>query len=82
MVTSRGFSPVAVHGLFIVMASLVVEHRLYRVRASVVVAHELSSCGSWAELLYCMWDLPGAEIEPMPPALIDGFFTAEPTGKP
>ena len=28
MVTSRGFSPVAVHGLFIVRASLVVEHRL------------------------------------------------------
>ena len=40
-----GFSLVVVHGLLIVVASLVVEHG---VCASVVVAHGLSSCGSQA----------------------------------
>ena len=28
------------------------------------------------------WDLPGLEIKLMSPALADGFFTTEPTGKP
>ena len=27
-------------------------------------------------------DLPGSGIEPMSPALADGFFTTEPPGKP
>ena len=45
---SGGYSLVAVLGLFIVVASLVVEHRLQGTRASVVVAHGLSSFGSWA----------------------------------
>ena len=42
---SRGHSPVVVHGIFIVAASLVAEHRL---SASVVVACGLSSCNSQA----------------------------------
>ena len=29
----------------------------------------LSSCGSRAQLLRCMWDLPGPGLEPMSPAL-------------
>ena len=28
-----------------------------------------------------MWDLPGPGIEPMSPALVDGFFTTELPGK-
>ena len=28
-----------------------------------------------------MWDLPGSGIEPVAPALADGFLTAEPPGK-
>ena len=49
----------------------------------------LSSCNSWAlesclrswgtqaQLSHSVWDLPGPEIEPMPPALAGRFFTAE-----
>ena len=29
-----------------------------------------------------MWDLLGSRIEPVFPALADGFFTTEPSGKP
>ena len=43
-----GFCLVVVHGLLIVVASLVVEHRLQGVRASVVGALGLSSCSAWA----------------------------------
>ena len=38
--------------------------------ASVVVAHMLSSCGTQAQLLHSLWDLPGPGIEPMSPALV------------
>ena len=63
-------------------------------RASVVVAHGLSSCGSRAlerrlsscdaraQLLRGMWDLPGPGLEPVSPALADGFLTTAPPGKP
>ena len=63
-------------------------------RASVVVAHGLSSCGSQAlerrlrscgaraYLLRGMWDLPGPGLEPVSPALVDGFLTTAPPGKP
>ena len=44
--------------------------------------HRLSSCGSWAYLLCSMWNLPGAGIPSMSPALAGGFFTTEPPGKP
>jgi len=46
-VVSGGYSPVAVHGLLIAMASLV-EHRLCGSQASVAEAHGLRSCGSRA----------------------------------
>ena len=42
----------------------------------------LSSCGTRAYLLCGIWDLPGAGIEPMPPALAGGFLTTAPPGKP
>ena len=63
-------------------------------RASVVVAcvlsscgsqtleRRLSSCGTWAQLLCGMWDLPGPGLEPMSPALAGGFLTTAPSGKP
>ena len=63
-------------------------------RASVVVARGLSSCGSQAlelrlsrcgtraQLLRGMWDLPRAGLEPMSPALAGGFLTTAPPGKP
>ena len=44
--------------------------------------HRLSSCGTWAQLLCGMWDLPGPGIEPVSPALAGGFLTTVPPGKP
>ena len=51
-------------------------------RVSVVVARGLSSCGSRAQLLRGMWDLPGPGLKPMSPALAGGFLTTAPPGKP
>ena len=63
------------------------------VRASVVVACWLGSCGLRAperrlcscgarELLCGMWDLPRPGFEPVSPALVGGFLTTVPPGKP
>ena len=65
---------IVVRGPLTIAASLVVEHRLQTRR--------LSSCGSWAQLLRGMWDLPGTGHEPMSPALAGGFLTTAPPGKP
>ena len=46
-----------------------------------VPEHRLSSCGAWAQLLCGMWDLPGAGIKPVSPALAGGFITTAPPGK-
>ena len=80
-------------GLLIVAASLVAEHRLQGLGASVVVAcgrnwgsrareHRFSSCGSRAQLLGDMWDLPHQMIKLIPPVLAGEFFTTKPPGKP
>ena len=42
----------------------------------------LSSCGTQAQLLCGMWDLPRPGLEPMSPALAGGFLTTAPPGKP
>ena len=39
-----------------------------------------SSCGSWAELLRGMWNLPGPGVESVSPALEGGFLTIGPPG--
>ena len=41
----------------------------------------LSSCGTWAQLLRSMWDLPGPGVEPMSPTLAGRFLTTAPAGK-
>ena len=79
---ARGFSScgkqgplfIAVRRPFTVAASLVVEHRLQ--------TRKLSSCGSRAQLLRGMWDLPGPGLEPVFPASAGGFSTTAPPGKP
>ena len=71
---SGGHSSIAVHGPLTIMASLVVEHRLQTRR--------LSSCGSRAQLLRGMWDLPRPGLEPASPALAGRFSTTAPPGKP
>ena len=70
----RGPLFIAVRGPLIIVASLVAEHRLQTRR--------LSSCGSRAQLLRGMWDLPRAGLEPVSPASAGGFLTTAPPGKP
>ena len=65
---------IAVCGPFTIAASLVVEHRLQTRR--------LSNCGSRAQLLRGMWDLPRPGLEPVSPALAGRFSTTAPPGKP
>ena len=65
---------IAVRGPLTIAASLVVEHRLQMRR--------LSSCGSRAQLLHSMWDLPRPGLEPVSPAFTVRFSTTAPPGKP
>ena len=65
---------IVVRGPLTIVDSLVAEHRLQTRR--------LSSCGSWAQLLHGMWDLPRPGLEPLSPALAGGFSTTAPPGKP
>ena len=70
----RGPLFIAVCGPLTVAASLVAKHRLQ--------THKLSNCGSRAQLLRGMWDLPRPGLEPMSPALAGRFSTTAPPGKP
>ena len=65
---------IAVRGPLTVAASPVAEHRLQ--------TRMLSSCGSRAQLLHGMWDLPRPGLEPVSPALAGRFSTTVPPGKP
>ena len=48
---------------------------------SQALERRLSSCGTWAQTLCDMWDLPGPGIKPVSPALAGGFLTTVPPGK-
>ena len=74
VVASGGHNFIAVHGPLTIAASPVAEHRLQTRR--------LSSCGSRAQLLCGMWDLPRPGLKPMSPALAGRFSTTAPPGKP
>ena len=65
---------ITVHGPLTIAAPLVAEHRL--------LTRRLSNCGSRAQLLRGMWDLPRPGLEPVSPALAGGFLTTAPPGKP
>ena len=65
---------IAVHGPLTVAASLAAEHKLQMRR--------LSNCGSRAQLLRGMWDLPRPGLEPVSPALAGRLSTTAPPGKP
>ena len=65
---------IVVHRALTIAASLVAEHRLQMRR--------LSNCGSQAQLLRSMWDLPRPGLEPVSPALAGRFSTTAPPGKP
>ena len=70
----RGPLFIVVRGPLTIAASLVAEHRLQM--------HRLSNCGSRAQLLRGMWDLPRPGLEPVCPALAGRFSTTVPPGKP
>ena len=70
----RGPLFIAVREPLTIAASLVAEHRLQMRR--------LSSCGSQAQFLRGMWDLPRPGLEPVSPALAGRFSTTVPPGKP
>ena len=65
---------IVVRGPLTIAASLVAEHRLQTRR--------LSNCGSQAQLLRGMWNLPRPGLEPVSPALAGRFSTTAPPGKP
>ena len=65
---------IVVHGPPTFAASLAAEHRLQKCR--------LSNCGSRAQLLRGMWDLPRPVLEPVSPASAGRFSTTAPPGKP
>ena len=65
---------IVVRGPLTIVASLVAERKLQ--------THRLSSCGSRAQLLHGMWDLPRTGLEPVSPALPGRFSTTAPPGKP
>ena len=50
--------------------------------SSQTLEHRHNSCGSQAELIHDMSDLPGPGIKPLSPALVGRFLTTEPPGKP
>ena len=65
---------IAARGPLTTATSLVADHRLQTRR--------LSNCGSWAQLLCGMWDLPRPGLEPASPALAGRLSTTAPPGKP
>ena len=65
---------IAGHGPLTIAASFVAEHRLQTRR--------LSNCGSRAQLLRGMWDLPRPGLEPVSLALAGRLSTTAPPGKP
>ena len=72
----RGPLFIAVHGPLTITASLVAEHRLQTRRLTG------SNCGSRAQLLRGMWDLPRPGLEAASPALAGRLSTTAPPGKP
>ena len=70
----RGPLFIAVRGPLTIAAFLVAEHGLQTRR--------LSNCGSRAQLLRGMWNLPRPGLEPVSPALAGRFSTTVPPGKP
>ena len=70
----RGPLFIAVRGPLTITVSPVAEHRLQTRR--------LSNCGSRAQPLRGMWDLPRPGLKPMSPALAGRLSTTAPPGKP
>ena len=74
VVARGGHSSSRCAGLSLSRPLLLAEHRLQTRR--------LSSCGSRAQLLRGMWDLPRPGLKPVSTALAGRFSTTAPPGKP
>ena len=72
--SKRGPLFIAVRGPYTIAASLVAENR--------VQTRRLSNCGSRAQLLCGMWDLPRPGLKPVSPALAGRVSTTAPPVKP
>ena len=73
-------SVVAAHGLSSCRVQAL-GHAGFSSSGSRPLEHRLSSCGTRAQLLCGMWDLPGPGIEPVSPALTGRLPTTVPPGK-
>ena len=78
-VTSVGYSPVVVRSFSLCGFSCCGVWAL-GTQASVAAARRLWSSGS-VVVARGMWDLPGAGIEPVSPALVGGFLSTVPPKK-
>ena len=83
---SRGYSPLWCTGFslrwLLLLRNTGSRHTGFSSCGSQAPEHRLSSCGTRAQLLRDMWDLPGPGLEPVSPALASGFLTTVPPGKP
>ena len=73
-------------GLLIVVAFLAAERRLWVCRLQdlwhpIPRVCGLSSCGTQAKSLYCMWDRPRPGLELVSPALASMFLSSVPQGE-
>ena len=86
VVASRGPSSLRCAGLslrwFLPLRSMGSRRTGFSSCASPAPECKSSSCGTRAQLLCGMWDLPRPGLEPMSPALAGGFLTTVPQGKP
>ena len=77
---------VSVRGPSLVVASggppFIAVRRPLTVAVHRLQTRRLSSCGSRAQLLRVMWDLPRPGLEPVSPALAGRLSTTVPPGKP
>ena len=73
---AQAFSSCSERGLLFVAVRRLQAHRLQQLQRV-----GLSGCGTWAQLLRGMWDLPRPGIKPVSPALPGGFVTTAPPGK-
>ena len=86
VVVSRGYSLLQCTGFslrwLLLLQSMGSRHTGLSSCGLLAVERRLSSCGTWAQLLRSMWDLPSPGLEPMSPALAGGFLTTSPPGEP
>ena len=82
---SRGYSTLRCAGFslrwLLLLRSMGSRHAGFSSCGSRALERRLSSCGTWAQLLHGMWDLPRPGLEPTSPALAGRFLTTAPPGK-